>query len=150
MRTKIYINQTNLIIDKIIIIKETFSSIIKIIVAITSINIIYLLFDKFIIPFINKDIKTDLSNDTELVLEKKDNESDTIVSLPKNPVLNIKTNIMIDNKEEDTNSLATTASEQPNTNTIIDPVILSNPPIVYNDIHPINLPGEDRDVIIIE
>ena len=150
MRTKIYINQTNLIIDKIIIIKETFSSIIKIIVAITSINIIYLLFDKFIIPFINKDIKTDLSNDTELVLEKKDNESDTIVSLPKNPVLNIETNIMIDNKEEDTNSLATTASEQPNTNTIIDPVILSNPPIVCNDIHPINLPGEDRDVIIIE
>lgn len=150
MRTKIYINQTNLIIDKIIIIKETFNSIIKIIVAITSINIIYLLFDKFIIPFINKDIKTDLSNDTELVLEKKDNESDTIVSLPKNPVLNIETNIMIDNKEEDTNSLATTASEQPNTNTIIDPVILPNPPIVCNDIHPINLPEEDRDVIIIE
>jgi hypothetical protein len=47
---------------------------------------------------------------------------------------------MIDNKEEDTNSLATTASEQPNT----------NPPIVCNDIHPINLPGEDRDVILIE
>ena len=57
----------------------------------------------------------------------------------KNPVLNIETNIMIDNEEKDTNPLATTVFEQSNTN-----------PPVCNDMHIIDLPGESRDVIIIE
>lgn len=165
-------NQNDPIINRAATIKEVFNGIIKILVIVKSINLLYLLFDKYINPdcnFINKDIKTEISNNTnldnlsghqpsdhfegvldvveigsstnfslhELVLDKKDNESDNIVELPENLILNIETNIMIDNKEE-----------QPNT--IIDPIILPNPPIVCNDIHPIDLPGEGRDVIIIE
>lgn len=136
------LNQNDPIINRASTIKEVFNGIIKILVIIKGIDSLYLLFNKYQNPdcnFINKDIKLIVSNDTKLVLEKKDNESDTIVSLLKNPVLNIKTNIMIDNKEKDTNPLATTAFEQSNTN-----------PPVCNDMHIIDLPGESRDVVIIE
>lgn len=123
------LNQNDPIINRASTIKEVFNGIIKILVIIKGIDSLYLLFNKYQNPdcnFINKDIKTDLSNDT-------------IVSLLKNPVLNIKTNIMIDNKEKDTNPLATTVFEQSNTN-----------PPVCNDMHIIDLPGESRDVVIIE
>ena len=123
------LNQNDPIINRASTIKEAFNSIIKILVIIKGVDFLYLLFNKYINPdcnFINKDIKTDLSNDT-------------IVSLLKNPVLNIETNIMIDNEEKDTNPLATTVFEQSNTN-----------PPVCNDMHIIDLPGESRDVIIIE
>jgi hypothetical protein len=123
------LNQNDPIINRASTIKEVFNGIIKILVIIKGVDFLYLLFNKYINPdcnFINKDIKTDLSNDT-------------IVSLLKNPVLNIETNIMIDNEEKDTNPLATTVFEQSNTN-----------PPVCNDMHIIDLPGESRDVIIIE
>lgn len=95
-----YVNQKNPISDKPTIIKEVFNGVVKIIVAINGIKLLdqYINLKYF---FINKNIKTELDNNT-----------------------NVETTMII------------------NANPPIDPVINANPPI--------DLPGECRDVIIIE